>query len=233
MIFSDFIKALAQLPERRFRRVLIWGVLLTVALLVAMCLLFLTGVQILVPDQLDLPLIGTIEGITALASWGAVGAMLLLSVFLMVPVASVFTGFFLDTVAEAVEAKHYPHLPPAPGLGFYESVRDALNFISVLIVLNGLALVVGLMVSPLLPVIFWVVNGYLLGREYFNLAAGRRIGLNAARDLRRRHKWQVFAAGVLMAIPLSLPLVSLLIPVLGAATFTHMFHRLSGTRSLR
>ena len=31
-----------------------------------------------------------------------------------------------------------------------------------------------------------------------------------------------------MAAPLSIPLVNLLMPVLGAATFTHLFHRLQG-----
>ncbi len=34
--------------------------------------------------------------------------------------------------------------------------------------------------------------------------------------------------GCLMAVPLSVPLVNLLIPILGAASFTHMFHRLAG-----
>jgi CysZ protein len=32
-----------------------------------------------------------------------------------------------------------------------------------------------------------------------------------------------------MAVPLSIPLINLLIPVLGAATFTHLYHRLAGT----
>lgn len=233
MIFSDFLRALAQLPERRFRRVLLLGIGLTLALLAAISVLFLAGVQVLVPDEIDLPLIGTIEGITALASWGAVGGMFVLSIFLMVPVASVFTGFFLEQVASAVEEKHYPHLPPAPGLGFYESVKDAVNFLCVLMVVNGLALVIGLLFPPSLPFIFWLVNGWLLGREYFTMAAGRRIGLPAARALRKKHRGQIFAAGVLMAIPLSVPFVSLVIPVLGAATFTHLYHRVSGTRAQR
>ena len=74
------------------------------------------------------------------------------------------------------------------------------------------------------------LDGWLLGREYFTMAAGRRIGLPAARALRRKHRGQIFAAGVLMAIPLSVPFVSLVIPVLGAATFTHLYHRVTGTR---
>jgi uncharacterized protein involved in cysteine biosynthesis len=44
--------------------------------------------------------------------------------------------------------------------------------------------------------------------------------------LRRRHAGEIWLAGTLMAAPLSVPLVNLLIPVLGIATFTHLFHRL-------
>jgi len=37
----------------------------------------------------------------------------------------------------------------------------------------------------------------------------------------------VWLAGFLMAVPLSLPLFNLLVPVLAVATFTHLVHRLS------
>jgi uncharacterized protein involved in cysteine biosynthesis len=91
---------------------------------------------------------------------------------------------------------------------------------------NLLALAVYLFAGPLAPVVFWVVNGYLLGREYFTMVAMRRVGRAGARALRRRHAGEIWLAGTLMAAPLSVPLVNLLIPVLGAATFTHLFHRL-------
>jgi uncharacterized protein involved in cysteine biosynthesis len=71
-----------------------------------------------------------------------------------------------------------------------------------------------------------VVNGWLLGREYFLLAALRHLEPDAARALMRDNIGQVWLAGTLMAAPLSLPLISLFVPVLGAATFTHLFQRL-------
>jgi uncharacterized protein involved in cysteine biosynthesis len=61
----------------------------------------------------------------------------------------------------------------------------------------------------------------------------RRLGRAGARDLRRRHRATVWLAGALMAAPLSMPLVNLVIPVLGAATFTHLFHRLAGDAAAR
>ncbi len=151
---------------------------------------------------------------------------MVLSVFLMVPVASAITSMFLDDVADAVEAEHYPHLPPATPVPFGDALRDTVNFMGVLIGVNVVALVLYLMFAPFAPLIFWSVNGFLLGREYFTLAAIRRVGRTEAKRLRGKHGLTIWAAGVLMAIPLSVPLLNLVIPILGAATFTHLFHQL-------
>ena len=97
----------------------------------------------------------------------------------------------------------------------------------VLIGVNVVALVLYLMFAPFAHLIFWSVNGFLLGREYFTLAAIRRVGRTEAKRLRGKHGLTIWAAGVLMAIPLSVPLLNLVIPILGAATFTHLFHQLA------
>ena len=80
---------------------------------------------------------------------------------------------------------------------------------------------------PFALFIFWGLNGFLLGREYFTLAAMRRVGRAQAKVLRKRYAWRIWAAGILMAMPLSIPLLNLVIPILGAATFTHLYHRLT------
>ena len=227
MILSDFLRALRQLPDQSFRRVLLLGMALTLALLVAVYALFLLAIQSLTPETIDIPLVGPVGGLDTLLSWGSALFMIGLSIFLMVPVASMFTGLFLDDIAAAVEARHYPHLPAAVGMGLYESVKDSLNFLAVVILVNIVALILAIFAGPLVPVVFWVINGFLLGREYFTLAATRRLGRTGARSLRARHPVQIWVAGILMAVPLSIPLVNLFIPILGAATFTHMFHRLN------
>ena len=130
-------------------------------------------------------------------------------------------------MADAVEAEHYPHLPPATHVPFGDALRDTVNFMGVLIGVNIVALVLYLMFAPFAPLIFWSVNGFLLGREYFTLAAIRRVGRTEAKRLRGKHGLTIWAAGVLMAIPLSVPLLNLVIPILGAATFTHLFHQLA------
>jgi uncharacterized protein involved in cysteine biosynthesis len=225
-MLGDFFRALGQLGDRRFRSVLWRGIGLTLALLVAVYVLVLNAIRVFVPDQVTLPWIGPVGGIDAVLSWGSIPVILLASVFLMVPVASACTGFFLEDVAEAVEDRHYPALPALTPVPFLTTVMDSMVFFGVLVLANLLALTIYPFAGPLAPVLFWVVNGYLLGREYFTMVAMRRVGRAGARMLRRRHAGEIWLAGTLMAAPLSVPLVNLLIPVLGIATFTHLFHRL-------
>jgi uncharacterized protein involved in cysteine biosynthesis len=229
MILHDFWRALKQLPDRGFRRVLLTGLALTLALLVAIYALFLITIQTFTPDTVEIPLVGPVGGLDTLLSFGSFFFMIGLSIFLMVPVAAMFTGLFLEDIAAAVEARHYPHLPPVQKISLYESAKDAVNFFAVLVAVNVVAIVLAVFAGPLVPVVFWVVNGFLLGREYFTLAAMRRLGRQGAKALRARHPVQIWVAGILMAVPLSVPLVNLFIPLLGAATFTHLFHRLNGT----
>lgn len=226
MILGDFLKALGQVSDRRFRRVLGLGVLLSLALLVAVYAGFLAVIQYLTPESIDIPFVGPVGGLDTLLSWGSALFMLGLSVFLMVPVAAAFTSLFLEDVAQAVEERHYPGLPLPPRIPFLDTLIDSANFFAVLVAVNVLALMLYAFAGPFVPVVFWAVNGFLLGREYFTLVAMRRLGRDGAKALRRRHAGQIWLAGTLMAAPLSVPLVNLLIPVLGAATFTHLFHRL-------
>jgi CysZ protein len=226
MIWSAFTQALGQLGDPRFLRVLALGILLTIALLVGVYAGFLWLIDQFGPETLTLPFIGEVGGIDTLIGIGGIILMIVLSIFLMVPVASAFSGLFLDSVAQAVEDRHYPGLPPATPVPFADTAISTFNLFFLLVFINICALVVFLITGPV-ALLFWLMNGYLLGREYFTLAAERRIGRVAARDLRKANGFKVWMAGVLMAAPLSIPLVNLLIPVLGAATFTHLFHSLN------
>ncbi len=227
MIFGDFLKALAQLGDRRFLRVLAIGVALSVALLFGIYALFLMAIQALTPDMVELPVIGPVGGVHSLLGLASLALMLVLSVFLMVPVAGVFAGLFLDDIAAAVEARHYPHLPPARRLGLAEALVETLNLTGLIVALNLLALFLFAVTGPVYILLFWALNGVLLGREYFTLVAQRRLPSPEVVALRRRNRLAIWAAGVLMAVPLTLPLANLVVPVLGAATFTHLFHRLA------
>ena len=227
MIFTAFFKAVAQLPDPRFQSVLWRGIGLTIALLVGLYAGLLWLIAWLTAEPLTLPGVGEVTWLGDLLSWGSLGVVLLLSVFLMVPVASVITSLFLDEVAQAVEDKHFPALAPVPPIEFSEGLRDTVSFLGVLVSANLLALVVYAIFPFAAFFIFYALNGFLLGREYFQLVAMRRVGRAAAKEMRQAHSGKIWVAGCLMAVPLSFPLINLVIPILGAATFTHLYHSIS------
>jgi uncharacterized protein involved in cysteine biosynthesis len=233
MILRAFLASLAQLSDRRFLAVLGLGVGLTTGLLVAAYLGFVTLIGWVLPDSFSLPWIGDIAWAETAISWAAVPLFLILSVFLMVPVASAFMGIFLEQVADAVEDVHYPALPPARAVGILEGMADAARFLGLVIAVNLLALVAYVIFAPIAPILFWIVNGFLLGREYGQLVALRRTDAAGARAFRRRNSGVLFVAGVLMAVPLTIPVVNLLVPILGAASFTHLYHMLTAARPAR
>lgn len=230
MIFACFGRALGQLSDPRFLRVVALGILLAAVLLLGVYVGTFALIGWLAPDQLVLPLIGAVGGVDTALSIGSVLLVMGLSVFLMMPVAALFSGLFLERIVDAVEDRHYPALPQATPVPLADSLIDAVNLFGLLILANLFALLLYPFAGPLVPVVFWAVNGLLLGREYFTLVAMRRLGRQGAKALRARHSGTVWLAGALMAAPLSIPLVNLVIPVLGVATFTHLFHRLNGQK---
>lgn len=226
MILGSIFAALRQWSDPRFQRAIWLGLALAIALLFGMYALVLMVVQLFTPDALTLPWVGEVHGVTTLLSFASIAFLLVLSVFLMVPVASAFTGLFLDDVADAVEARHYPELSQAPRAPFWPALVDSLRYFGVLVALNLVGMVVFIFSGGLGMVVLWAINGYLLSREYFTMIALRRMTPSQAQALRQDNRFRLWLMGVLMAIPLSVPLVNLFMPVVGAATFTHLYHRL-------
>jgi uncharacterized protein involved in cysteine biosynthesis len=132
-------------------------------------------------------------------------------------------AFFLEDAADAVERRHYPGLAPARAQGLVELTAVSLRFLAGLILVN-LALIPFLFLPPVFPFVFYPANGYLLGREYFELVAGRRVDPERARALRRRNRWALWAAGTVAALMLTVPVLNLVAPVIATAAMVHLFH---------
>ena len=199
---------------------------LTIVLLIAACLLVNFGINQLLSSAWAANLIGNQSWLGALINVGGVLFTIALSIWLMVPVTSAIIALFLDEVAQAVEARHYPHLPKQTATKLQDQILVGIRFLGILLLANIGALILSMIVPPLAPFVFWATNGYLMGREYFQMAAMRRMPRAQAQELFQRHQGSIWTAGILIAIPMIIPLVGLFIPILGAATFTHQFERL-------
>jgi len=151
------------------------------------------------------------------------------AVFLMPAITSLVASLFVDDFADHVEREHYPAERPGVALPFsqaiYEGVKTALLTILVYLIALPFVLLAG---AGFL--IFFLATAWLLGREYFELAAMRFRSPEEAKAMRRDNAATIFAAGLIIAAFVSIPIVNLATPIFGMAFMVHMHKRLSGPR---
>jgi CysZ protein len=230
MILNAALRALADLFSPAIRPVL-WKVLgLTILALAALWLAVREAFVHWVGPWIE----PFLPGLPDWAGWLAVAAGIVWALglavavaMLIAPVSAIAAGFFLDDAADAIERKDYPADPPGTPLTLAQSLLGSLRFFLVVIAANLVAMLF-LLVPGVNRVIFFLVNGYLLGREYFEFAASRHLGVAGARAFRSRNQGTVVLAGLLVALFLFVPVLNLLTPLFAAITMVHLFKGLSG-----
>ena len=233
MILDAARAAAGQLFSAEFRAVFVKTLGLTLLALAALWF----GLKELF-DWLALPWIDALlPGLPSWAGWlGFIAAIIagiglaLGLALLIAPVTAIVAGLFLDDVAEAVERTAYPLDPPGQPVPALQSMLLALKFFAVVIVGNLIALLL-LLVPGINIGAFFLVNGYLLGREFFEFAALRFRPEADARELRSKHAGTVFLAGLVVAAFLAVPLLNLLTPLFGAAMMVHL-HKMIAARDV-
>ena len=231
MILDAARAAAAQLFSAEFRSVFFKTLGLTLLALVALWF----GLKELF-DWLALPWIDALlPGFPAWAGWLSLIAAIVAGVglalglaLLIAPVTAIVAGLFLDDVAETVERTSYPLDPPGQAVPVFQSMVLALKFFAVVILGNLIALLL-LLVPGINIGAFFLVNGYLLGREFFEFAAMRFRPEADAKALRSKHAGTVFLAGLVIAAFLAVPLLNLLTPLFAAAMMVHL-HKMIAAR---
>jgi len=224
--------ALRQLFLPEFRAVFLKTLGLTLLALVALWF----GIGSLF-EWLALPWIDhLLPGLPSWAGWlglivAGIGLALGLAL-LIAPVTAIIAGLFLDDVAEVVERVDYSGDPPGRAVPALRSLVLAIKFFGVVILGNIVALLL-LLVPGVNIAAFFIVNGYLLGREFFEFAAMRFRPEDEARALRRKYAGTVFFAGLLIAAVLAVPIANLLTPLFAAAMMVHLHKAVSVRESRR
>lgn len=148
------------------------------------------------------------------------------------PVAALFASLFLDGIAARIEARDYPANPPAPGVPFWTGLKAGLGLMLAVLGVDLLLLPFDFALPGLAQLATLLANGWLLGREYFELVALRHMDRAQAAALRRRYGARVTLAGTLLALATMIPLLNLIAPLFGTALMVHLFARMrSGTGS--
>jgi CysZ protein len=226
VIRHAFSLAFAQMREPSFRMLAALGAALSLVLLFVV---FALLVQLFVGSG-GLTISGDIQ-MTRLSDFFSPITILLmlgLSVFLMMPVASLFTGLHLNAVADAVEARHYPDLPPPAPLPPLKLWGDSARYFFPILGINLLGIIGLFLLGALWGfALFWFLNGWLLSREYLTMIAERRDDPATIHAFRQRHRGPLLMAGFALAFLLSIPVLNLVMPVIGVAVFTHLAHTLT------
>ncbi|TPK63209.1 MULTISPECIES: sulfate transporter family protein [unclassified Mesorhizobium] len=226
MISSAARAAAGQLFSPELRAVFLKTLGLTVLALVGLWF----GLTSLV-EWLALPWLHALfPGLPSWAGWlGGIIAAIALAfglALLVAPVTAVIAGLFLDDVAEVVERTDYPGDPVGRAMPALRSLMLAIRFFGVVILGNVVALLL-LLVPGINIAAFFIVNGYLLGREFFEFAAMRFRPEEEARALRRHHAGTVFLAGLVIAAFLAVPVLNLVTPLFAAAMMVHLHKAIS------
>lgn len=222
-MLSALAAAFGDLGNPRVRGVL-WK---SLALALAVLILLAVGFWFLVAWLAHLEIGWLDKVIEFAAGFGVV----ILAWFLFPAAVTSTLGIFLDEVSDAVERRHYPLLAPARAQSWGEIIRQTLAFAAVAVGLNLLLLPIYLLLlwfPPAYAAVFYGVNGYLLGREYFEQVAMRRMDPEAARRLRQAHQGRIVLAGVAIAFLLTVPILNLIAPVLATAFMVHLTATLLG-----
>lgn len=226
MLFTAFARAIAQTREPAFRRVALRGVAIAGGSFLVLLLVAQRALASLVVLE-----VAWLEWLAELAGLGA----LIVTLFLLFPaVVALCVGFFLDEVAEAVERRWYPADSPGRDLSMATALKEGAVFGALALGLNLLALplyLALLFVPPLNLFLFYGLNGYLLGREYFDLASRRHLSAADAASLRKANAGRVYLAGALIAVLATMPFVNFVAPIIGVAAMTHVFKRAAQDRA--
>ncbi len=232
-MLDDAIKAIAQLVSPPLRAVLWKSIGLALALIVVagialdrLILRFVgagsTSVETTLGPHANLP----VDAIAWLFSVAASLGIIAGSVMLMPAVTAFVASFFADQIADAVEREHYPADPPGQALPLWRALGEGLKTAL-------LAIVIYICATPLLlflgfgAVIFFLATAYILGREYFELAAMRFRPPHEAKALRKRHAARVYIGGLFIAAFVSIPVVNLATPLFAMALMVHLHKRLA------
>jgi CysZ protein len=231
------VKALSQMFTQPLRRVLLKAVGLALLLIVIIGI----GLQRLLSALAanGATWAEQTAGMAPHAAWAALAWVLSImaglgivtgALFLMPAVTAFVGSFFVDEIADTVERTHYPAEPPGRALPLFRALIEGLKtaLLALLIYLCALPF---LLLAGLGIIILFLANSYLLGREYFELAAMRFRPPAEAKAMRKTNAVYVFLAGMVIAVFVSIPLLNLATPIFAMAFMVHIHKKMSGGRA--
>jgi CysZ protein len=216
-VVRAFELALGQLGDPRLRAVIWQSLALSLVLQVAIAGLAWWGLQRYAHFD-----IGWVNG---LIRWLGGAAMVVLSLMLFPASFGIVVSVFMERIADIVESEHYPQLGPAHGISVWTGIWTGIAFLIGVILLNLVMLpfyILAIFVAGLGAVLFYVINGWLTGRMYYELVALRRRSPAEVKAWRRANLWPILLTGIAIVFLGTIPVLNLIVPVLGTCAMVHV-----------
>jgi len=232
-MLNDAAKALSQMVSPPLRAVLWKSIALALALIIVVAIvldwliIWLVGalsawVETGLGSSAHLP----VDAIAWLLSVAAALGIIAGSVLLMPAVTAFVASFFGDQIAAEVERVSYPQDPPGVDLPLSRAILEG-GKTALLAIVVYLCAVPFLLFAGAGAVIFFLATAWLLGREYFELAAMRFCPPDEAKALRKRNGATVYLSGLLIAAFVSIPIINLATPLFAMGLMVHVHKRIS------
>jgi len=216
-MFTSLGRAARLIFDPTFRTVVAKAVGLTLLLFVVALALSEYGLSLL-------PVLGN-SAVNRTLEWLTPLLFLIGGVILGAPVAALFASLFLDEVASRIEARDYPSWPARPA-SFAITLRAGLKLAALIIGVDLVLLPIDIAVPGVGEAVSLAANGWLLGREYFELAALRHLNSEKTAKLRRANGNAIWFGGTIIALASTVPVINLAAPLFGIALMVHLFHRM-------
>jgi len=162
------------------------------------------------------------EWIDTLFTW-IMGIVTGIGGWFMLPALTVLIGgMFQEKVIDRVEKAFYPDSSRTETPKFWPDFWHDIKFTGWALFLNILVLplhffVIGFFVSIIL-------NSYLLGREFFESAAGYHLGKNEASELGKQNLRIVYGGGLVITLMTLIPILNLFVPIIAVVWMVHVYH---------
>lgn len=224
-MFASARRALATLFDRDFVGLVLWSLVLAAILFAAL----FVGLEYALAQ---LPALGSVW-VNRFLELAAPFVLILAVVALGAPVAAMVGSFFLDRIAAKIDARFYPNDPRPRGGRMGASLWESVKLIVLTLLINGALIPLDVGVPGVPEFAALLANGWLLGRQFFELASLRFLTPKDSDALRRRHGGKIYAAGLLIALFALVPGLDLIAPFFGAALMAHLFKRVTHQEARR
>lgn len=196
--------------------------LVVVCALIAVVLVASTvaGITLLTADLVNLQR-GWLD---TLVNWLAAAVTGVAGWFMLPPLVILIAGIFQEKIIHKVELAYYPDRVRREEPHFWGDVRHDVLFALWALLLNILILPLYFVGIGFVASI--ALNSYLLGREFFEGAAGYHLGKPEARRLVSANRGAVYGGGFVITLMTLIPLLNLLMPIFATAWMVHVYHGL-------